>query len=414
MILRQRRLTRTDRRALYALLLACTLLFGAMLAHIFAIGGLDYGQHIVYAEQLADHGVFSNSHPLYQFLLIIAARLGLSYAAAGFIVTTLTYLAGGLVVYRATRAAIDAVDNRASWAAALIALALLIVAPVTLPTWGERNLNNGYIQINLHHSPTMILLKPLALLLASRDRDRLLTLTPVVLLLVGAFVAYTVFLPYKAQAGSFKKAYLSLLPLLLPLAGYALERAIPNDRLRFGAMGLGVALLALNAFQMVRIDATTASSYLASIKQMADVAVTLPDTNSDGKIILMTQDPYILRYAGLQSVMYPSEDRNTILEVAARYGVDYLLMPPNRPALDPLYQGTESDPRFTPVANVPGTNYIFFTAGTPETSGSQKPNPFKGLKRVQRHGFFNPFSGLGFLAAGHFGVWWRRAESDSG
>src|SRR5690606_34354217 len=66
----------------------------------------------------------------------------------------------------------------------------------------------------------------LLLVVAARDRERLLALAPTLVLLLGVFVFYTVLVPYKAQAGSFKKAYLTLIPLLLPLAGYALERAV--------------------------------------------------------------------------------------------------------------------------------------------------------------------------------------------
>lgn len=196
-------------------------------------------------------------------------------------------------------------------------------------------------------------------------REWLLALAPTLILLAGAFVAYTVFLPYKAQAGSLKKIFLALLPLLLPLAAYALERAIADIRIRRGAMVLAALLLALAAFQRVRTDAREASSYLSMIQQMAAVAQTLPDTNLDGDIRMMTQDPYILRFVGLRSVMYPYEDRDTILEVARRYDIDYLLMPPNRPSLDALYTGTETDARITNIADVPGTPFAFFTAGQP-------------------------------------------------
>ncbi len=200
----------------------------------------------------------------------------------------------------------------------------------------------------------------LILLLAARDRRRLLALAPVLILLLGLLVAYPVLIPYKAQAGSFKKAYMSILPLLLPLGAYALDRAISDRRIRLGAMILVVALLAADAFDAVRLDAQSADSYLASIETMAAQAHMLPDTNGDGKIILMTQDPYILRYVGLQSVMFPSEDRNTTITITRRYGVDYLLMPANRPPLDALLDGSAVDPRFVPVKAVPGTPYVFY------------------------------------------------------
>lgn len=61
----------------------------------------------------------------------------------------------------------------------------------------------------------------------------------------------------------------------------------------------------------------------------------------------------MLRFFGIQSVVIPMEDRNTVLEVAQRYGVDYLMMPPARPSLDPLFDGTETDPRFVPLVDLP-------------------------------------------------------------
>lgn len=205
----------------------------------------------------------------------------------------------------------------------------------------------------------------LLLLLAAARRSvearrQLVAIAPALILLLGIFVAYTVFIPYKAQAGSFKKAYISILPLLLPLGAYALERAINDRRLRFGTMALVVGLAAANGADAVRLDAQKADSYLATIEQMVSAAEAIPDTNGDGKIILMTEDPYIIRYAGMQSIMFPNEDRDTIIEVARRYGVDYLLMPPNRPSLNGLLTGEIVDPRFVPAGTVPGTHYAFY------------------------------------------------------
>jgi 4-amino-4-deoxy-L-arabinose transferase-like glycosyltransferase len=200
----------------------------------------------------------------------------------------------------------------------------------------------------------------LILLVVVRDRDKLVTLSPALILLFGGFIAYTIFIPYKSQAGSYKKFYISVLPLLLPLAAYALDYAVTNRRVQLGAMALLVALLAVNAVAFVRTDASAASRYLPRIEQMAAAARALPDTNGDGSIILMAQDPYILRYVGLQSVMFPAEDRETIIEVARRYGVDYLLLPADRPALDPIYLRQETDSRFVPAGDVPGTEFVFY------------------------------------------------------
>lgn len=200
----------------------------------------------------------------------------------------------------------------------------------------------------------------LLLLIWSRDRDRLLTLAPTLILLGGVFVFYTAFVPLKSQGGSFKKAFLTLIPLLLPLAAYALEQVIHEKRWQVATMLIAVSLLGANAFELVRADARAVNTYLDYIEATVQQARELPDSNGDGEIILMGQDPFMLRFYDMRSVMLPLEDRETILEVAQRYHVDYVMMPPDRPALDPLYLGTETDRRFIHMADVTGTNVKLF------------------------------------------------------
>lgn len=199
-----------------------------------------------------------------------------------------------------------------------------------------------------------------ALILLARDREKLLTAAPALILLLGFFVFYTILAPYKSQGGSFKKAYLSLIPLLLPMGAYAFERAISDVRLRTGAMVLTVLLAAATAIDTVRLDAAASRAYLTQIETMASAAADLPDRSGDGALTLMTQDPFILGYAGLSSVMFPYESRDVVVEVARRYGVDYLLMPSDRPELDALLIDPTLDARFTPVRSVPGTSFIFY------------------------------------------------------
>jgi hypothetical protein len=196
----------------------------------------------------------------------------------------------------------------------------------------------------------------LLLVLLRREREKLLILSPTLILLGGVFFFYTALVPLKSQGGSFKKAFLTLIPLLLPLAAYALERVIHDARLRLGTVALALLFMGANAFELLRADVTFVHNYLDYMQATVNQARSLPDTNGDGEIILMAQDPFMLRFFGMRSVMLPLEDRDTILAVARRYGVDYLMMPPDRPALDPVYDGSEADARFVLMAEVSGTN----------------------------------------------------------
>jgi len=200
----------------------------------------------------------------------------------------------------------------------------------------------------------------LALLIAARDRQRLLTLSPALLFVLAGWLFYALLVPYKAQSGSFKKLYLSAVPLLLPLAGWALARAISDARLRLGAAVIALALTAANAVELVRADAAFTARYADYIAQVVAAARALPDTNGDGEIVLMAQDPFMINYFGLRAVMLPLADREGVLAVARRYNVDYMMMPPDRPALDPLYAGGEQDPRFVPVVAIGGTNAALY------------------------------------------------------
>lgn len=197
------------------------------------------------------------------------------------------------------------------------------------------------------------------LLFARKDRPRLLTAALPLILFTGIFVAYAVFIPYKAQAGSLKKGMLMLLPLLLPLGAYALDEAIASKRIRAGAMAFALGLLAFFAADLVRLDGAQAESYLASMRQMAAQAQMLPDTNGDGELRFMAQDPFMLRFVGLRSIMYPNEDLDTTLAIARRYDIDYLLFPADRAQLAAIQDGSATDPRLTEAGRVFGTNFSF-------------------------------------------------------
>jgi hypothetical protein len=200
----------------------------------------------------------------------------------------------------------------------------------------------------------------LILVLAARDKQRLLVLAPALIWVAAIFVTYPILVPFKSQSGSFKKAYLTIIPMLLPLGSYALERMIANRRWQIMVMALIVLFTGANAAELVRADARFTNTYLDSMKLVAAAAKSLPDTNGDGQIILMSQDPFMLKFVGVSSVMIPYEDRDTILMVAKRYGVDYLMMPPDRPSLDPVFYGDETDPRFVRIMAVPKTNAVLY------------------------------------------------------
>lgn len=212
----------------------------------------------------------------------------------------------------------------------------------------------------------------LILLWTTREKQRWLTFVPTLIFLLIALIAYPLLIPYKSQAGSFKKIYLTVIPLVLPLAGYALESALADARIQRLTSILVILFLTANAVELVRADARFTAAYMTRMEAVVQTVNTLPDRNADGKIILMAQDPFMLKFYGIQSVMIPTESREVILTVAERYGVDYLLMPPDRPALDAIYAGDDADPRFERAARVEGTDYALYSLN-PDSSVVSPP-----------------------------------------
>ena len=197
-------------------------------------------------------------------------------------------------------------------------------------------------------------------LMRKRLPAQLLTLAPAALWLLGILLAYPVFLPLKSQAGSFEKAFLTIAPLLIPLAAVPLDRVFHRSFWRWGFVCVAISWLAVSSVLQVKWEAEFADTYYGSIQVMVDALADLPDVTGDGEIRLMSQDPYVMSYFGYASVMTPQASREDTLALGRRFEIDYLMMPASRPALDALYLSKESDPRFVLAAHLADAGAIPF------------------------------------------------------
>ena len=197
-------------------------------------------------------------------------------------------------------------------------------------------------------------------LLRKRLAARLWTLAPAAMWLLAVLLAYPLLLPLKSQAGSFEKALLTIVPLLIPLAAAPLDRAFHRSLWRWGFTGVAVAYLAMSSALQVQWETEFADTYHGSIQVLVDELAALPDVNGDGEIRLMSQDPYVMSYYGYASVMTPLASREDTLELGRRFAIDYLMMPASRPALDALYLSQATDPRFVLAAHMADAGEIPF------------------------------------------------------
>ncbi len=197
-------------------------------------------------------------------------------------------------------------------------------------------------------------------LMRSGRPARLVTLAPASIWLLSILLVYPWLLPLKSQAGSFEKAFLTIAPLLIPLAVIAVDALFKRLAWKTAFLIITALWLAASSIVQVRQETEFANTYYNSIQVLVDELAALPDVTGDGEIRLMSQDPYVLSYFGYASVMTPLASREDTLALGRRFSIDYLLMPTSRPALDALYLGEESDPRFVLAAHIADAGAIPF------------------------------------------------------
>jgi hypothetical protein len=177
-------------RVRWTLAVAAAAVFG--LATWRAAGSVepDYALHAEWAREISETGHVSVPHPLFHFLTVLvhallpsrlaglvrpgpdAAPADPSFLLAAMIVGTGAWVALALLVHHRLRVADGGGEEhagpgpaggRAPWAAAGLALSLLLLGPITVLTWAKHQLYLGYITPAVFHNPTVALVKPLAL-----------------------------------------------------------------------------------------------------------------------------------------------------------------------------------------------------------------------------------------------------------
>ncbi len=174
---------RLDLLAATGLILAVAVVFGPVIGAQAVVH--DYLQHVDFARQIYLTGTLNpvlssgasfasgDVRFLYQALTIAAYALipRIDFMTAGLLVVVIAIAVLGVLLYAGVSAAFVRIDPDrgltfpAALASALIAFGLLLVAPVNLFSAAQNALYFTYIPITVYQSPTVIVLKPLALLL---------------------------------------------------------------------------------------------------------------------------------------------------------------------------------------------------------------------------------------------------------
>jgi hypothetical protein len=266
-------------RVVVLLLTACVVvIFGALAWQmIYNLSGTDYQGHIAFTVALVQDHVLSRAHVFFQALLIgVTALLPLTLEQAAVVVSVAFYAFAAVVLYWLVRPALRGAGWRPALFSAGAALALLLVAPVNFLTLPAHNLYFGYITPNALHNPTIVLLRPFALLLfalVAAALEHRVTWGWRVLLLGWLLVLFSLLAK--------PNGVLVMLPALLVVLGWrVLHRDYADFRLLIGAFVVPMLLfLALEYLaQFLWIDADNSRILFApllSISQYASVSPAL-------------------------------------------------------------------------------------------------------------------------------------------
>ncbi|MBC7812294.1 MAG: hypothetical protein H7175_14155 [Burkholderiales bacterium] len=224
---------KTDLPWVSLLVVLCVLLFGPPSYVDVYEPNSDFSNHIRRAQTWAETGTMFEPvpHVLYHTLVIVAHTIvsGIDWPTAGWIVNVGCYVLLALVLYfvfrRTLSATFDSLSGHTGALIALvIALSLMIVEPITITSWTSRNIIRGYTSINVYHNPTILILKPFAVLLflyAARAFDVIRAAS------WGSIAAAAVVSVLAAVA---KPSYtIALLPALVLFGAYWMLRKRPLD-----------------------------------------------------------------------------------------------------------------------------------------------------------------------------------------
>ena len=222
--------------------------------------------------------------------------------------------------------------------------------------WGIGNILRNWVTQSLANVLLMVRLQDIGLpifstvgfglLFLNRDREKFRIFIIPIIMVVGLFLFYSFVTPFHTQGGSFKKSFMLMLPFLAVIGAWAITQVVTSPQVAGVVVGIVAVFMLMNSLSLLRTDFDLAGRFDASMRELGDVLAGLGDVNGDGEIIVMGQDPFALNYVGYRALMTPSDDRDTILEAAYRYQVDYIQLPSGRDALGELDDGHMTDPRF--------------------------------------------------------------------
>ncbi len=144
-------------------------IFFPILYHVAMFPVPDYLIHTELMQGMFESKTIMIPHFLYHILVYgIYVLSGINFKISSLIVSFFSYLLLSFVLYRLFYVALKPQKLYQKNTIPFIlffTLSMMLVTPVTILNWLNGGLYSGYVGINVYHNPTIIILKPLALIL---------------------------------------------------------------------------------------------------------------------------------------------------------------------------------------------------------------------------------------------------------
>jgi hypothetical protein len=237
------------------------------------------------------------------------------------------------------------------------------LSPRAYLAWGWPNILTSKLQagwVNLQRflaENCLVFMLPFVLAgLYRLRRQAPFALAAIYLLLV--YLTHSLAFTFPGPRGGFFHASSAAMPFLTAAGVEALEAGIgwAARRRRWNAqqarvvLGAGAALLALLLSLYVGLPRLADWRQADELYRQAGAWLDGQDVPSEA-VVMVGNPPAFVYHCGRPAVVVPNGGVADLLEVAARYGVAYVLLDANHPpALGPFYRGEESSPRLQVVA----------------------------------------------------------------
>ena len=184
---------------------------------------------------------------------------------------------------------------------------------------------------------------------------------PFVLHLELLFLFYTLVATAVSLSSAFERSALAIAPFLLVVMVDGLVHVVRSRAVAAVIVAVLTGILLAEGVRSTEDQIATQNRFGRMFERLTPVVAADAAARDQANVVIMTRDPWEVSFiTGYAAIQVPNDDLDSILAAARRYDANYLLLPAQRAALDPLVDAPESDARFEYVGPVPESEMRVF------------------------------------------------------